>query len=157
MNGNYVIGEDTDNLWNDTHICHVYNWLLYNPQSPWYQSPSMLMTAMGLLKIQFRDFKKSAKKGELYLRLPVRLRVTKSLKIIANGEIIPRIEKRNSLGWVRKYTLLPVSNPTPLPIPPFIKAFISIDRNGIKMQFGASTNAPQRRGEKNKLLNPFGV
>ena len=157
MSVDYYIGEDTEKAWNDPHICHCFNWLLHDERSPYFQAPTMLMNTLCIPKSMQKDFKKNAKKGHLYLRITGRMALTKHLKRVVNGEVIARVEKRNSLGWIIKYTLLPVSNPTPLPIPPFIKGFISIDRSGIKMVFGSSTPPTKSRGEKSKLLNPFGV
>ena len=149
--------KDTDISWSDKHIIHCFNWLMYNELSPWKAAPTMLLTAMNVPEGFRRNFRKGAKEGELFVRLATRIAITKALKKIVSGEIVPRIDKRNSLGWVRKYTLLPAANPVPLPMPQFLIGSVTLTRKGLKISMQTSEAFLQAKQDKSKLLNPFGV
>lgn len=149
--------QDTEKSWSDRHIIHVVDWLMNNEQSPWKNAWTMLWTACDLPKAMYANLKSSVKRGALYIRASTRVRITNTLKRIVGGEIVPRIEQRNKIGWITKFSLLPEPNPTPLPVPPFIKATISVTRDGLRITFGQQTILKPPRGEKSKLLNPFGV
>jgi hypothetical protein len=148
---------DTDTSWSDDHIIHVWNWLIKHEDSPWKNAPTMLMTAMGVPKLAQPDMKSNIKKGALFFGVYRRIKVTQGFKKIINGEIIPRIEKRNKLGWVIKYSLFPNPNPTPLPIPAFIKATLTMTKGGLKVTFGSTPILQKPREDRSKLMNPFGV
>ena len=157
MNGNWGV-EDLENEWSDAHLRHVFSWLLGNDLSPWKNAPTMLMTACELWKGHHGSLKSNLRgNGQLWLRRSDRQKITKNLKKVLAGEIVPEIEKRNKLGWVTHYALLIAKDPQPLPIPVFIKGTINITRGGVKIAFNAQPIAKQPRGDKSKLLNPFGV
>jgi len=157
MSGNNIWEIDTENSWSDAHIFHVWNWLIKNDQSPWKNAPSMLMTACDIPKPWQTDFKRNLRKGALFMRPYGRIKLTTNLKKIVGGEIVPRVEKRNKIGWVIKYSLLPSQTPTPLPIPAFIKATLQITKDGLKLTFGSTPILQKPRADRSKLMNPFGV
>jgi hypothetical protein len=149
--------QDTEKSWSDKHIIHVVDWLMNSEQSPWKNAWTMMWTACDLPKTMFSNLKSSVKRGALYLRASTRVRITNALKKIINGEIVPRIEQRNKIGWITKFSLLPDLDPKPLPVPPFVKATINITRDGLKITFGNAPILAKPRESKDKLLNPFGV
>lgn len=149
---------DTDVAWSDKHIVHVYLWLLDDERSPFYRAPTMLFGVAGMPSVMKSYLVKNMRKGmPTFLRFQWRMAVTRRLKAIQSGEITVRVDRRNKLGWVRKYTVLPSADPQPLPIPPYLKATINLTANGPRVMLGQSTVLKPPRGDKSRLLNPFGV
>ena len=154
-----VEGEDTDLAWNDQHMRYVYQWLIENELSPYKGSPAMLLTAMDVDRLYWSELKKGFKKGKLYIRFSVRIRLTAKFKLVIDGNFRPRVERKDKLGRITKYSILPVSDPQPLPIPRWITGGISFGKSGIQLLVrGAVENfAPRHDPQgRERLANPFG-
>ena len=158
MNAEAYPDTDAPNAWSDEHILYVVRWLLNDERSPWRHAPSMTFAAMRITPGVMRLIKQGLrrKSDRLYLRFRTRCALTTNLKRLSMGEIAPVIEKRNKLGWVIRYKLVPTANPQPLPIPQFLRGQVRFAPNGVKLSL-APAPVIKPRGERSRLLNPFGV
>ena len=159
LNGVTDEGLDTDLAWNDRHLQYVYLWLVNNPSSPYKSSPAMLLTAMDVDKCHWSSLRRSLKAGKLYIRFSVRMRLTAKLKMVIDGQVTPRIDKRDSKNRIIKYTILPASNPQAISIPQWIKGGIRVTTKGLQLlvrQTASCFTSRHDPQDKERLTNPFG-
>ena len=158
MNAEQYPDTDAPSAWSDAHILYVVRWLLNDERSPWRHAPSMTFAAMRVTPGVMSHIKKGLRRktDRLYLRFRTRCALTGNLKKLTMGEIVPVIEKRSKVGWVIRYKLVPAINPQPLPIPQFLRGQVRLGQNGVKLSL-APVPVIKPRGERSRLLNPFGV
>jgi hypothetical protein len=127
-------GDDSEDAWNDRHFQHVYLWLTTNPSSPYCGSPAMLLTAMGIDKAYWNDFRRAFNLGDLRrYRMSVRISLTRSFGRVLAGNYAPKVLKRNRLNRVIKYEVKPAVAPQPLPCPAFYRASIQMTSKGLAL------------------------
>lgn len=154
------VGEDSEGAWNDKHFQHCWIWLTKNPNSPYFGSPAMLLTALYIAKPAWQQFKKSFRTGNLsYYRFGVRMRMTRAFKNVLNGTYEPVVLKRNSRGIIIKYEVRKSDNPKPIPCPPFYRGSIKITTKGMTLSLrrtDASMATFHDPEGLQRLTNPFG-
>jgi hypothetical protein len=152
-------GEDDENAWNDRHLQHAWLWLTTNPNSPYVGSPAMLLTAMGISREAWSDFKKAFNRANwTRYRFVVRIRMTRALKRVLAGEFDPIVLKRNKRGQVIKYEIKPALSPTPLNCPPFYRGSIRLTTRGLQLSLkrtDASLEPVHDPQGRNRLINAF--
>jgi len=151
------IGYDTDLAWNDEHLCYVYFWLTENPESPYKGAPSMLLSALNVRKESWGDYKKQMRKRDLWLRYSTRIWLTARMKFVLSGGVIPRIDKRDKNGNVRKFSILPAANPVPIPIPNWYRGTIKMTAKGLKVFVQSAHQPALVSKDKSRIVNPFGA
>jgi hypothetical protein len=154
-----VVGDDSENAWNDRHLQHAYLWLTTNPNSPYVGSPAMLFTAMGISKPVWMDFRKAFNRANFSrYRYIVRIRMTKALQKVLAGEYIPTVTKRNKRNQIIGYTITPAVNPQPLNCPPFYRGSVKLTTKGLQISLRRTDAqlAPKHDPEgRNRLINAF--
>jgi len=149
------IGHDTDTAWNDEHLCFVWFWLTENELSPYKGCPSVLLSALNVQKVNWKTTKKQFRARKLWIRFSIRLWLTARMKYILSGEVVPRIDKRDKNGNVRKFSILVVEKPIPIPIPNWYRGTIKMTAKGLRIFV---QTPPQKISKDNsRLVNPFGV
>jgi len=154
------VGEDSEGAWNDRHFQHCWIWLTKNPNSPYFGSPAMLLTALQISRPAWAGFKKAFNTANLvYYRFEVRMRMTKAFKRVLAGMYDPIILKRNKNGLIIKYDVQKSANPKPILCPPFYRGSIRITTKGLLVSLKrtdavmATFHDPEGL---QRLTNPFG-
>jgi len=153
-------GDDNDTAWNDRHFQHAYLWLTTNANSPYYGSPAMLLTAMGIDRSVWADFRRAFGRAHFgQYRFSVRVKMTKAFQRVLAGEFTPVVLKRNSLNRIIKYKILPSPDPVPLNCPAFYRGSIKLTTRGLQIALKSTSAslAPAHDPKgKERLLSPFG-
>jgi len=132
----------------------VWDWLTQNEQSPFVGCPSCVLKAMDIDKSFWGTLKTQFKKGKLWLRFSVRMRMTAKFKQVLSGEMTVANIVRDKKNRPRSFDIVFVPNPVPLPIPNWYRGTIEISRRGLKMKIKSVTVEPAP--DRSKLFNPFG-
>ena len=159
MNANGVMWHDKDWAWSDEHIRQVCSWLIKDPRSPFYNQMRLLLRTAKFPDVIDKKLKVALLSADqpLYLWMSYRKTVTGYLKKIIAGQRSMRILKRDKNGRILKWEVVKPLDPVPLPIPPFIKGVIDFGKGVPRMLINQTNVYKPPRGDRSRLMNPFGV
>lgn len=152
---------DEENVWNDEHFRHCWDWLIKNDSSPFKGAPTMLAAAMYITKERRKQWALTMRRKDrpTLMGYATRLKRTIHLKKILAGIITPVVHFRRSNGVVQRFEIVISANPVPLNCPPFYVGRINLGRGGPRVTLRRTDAMMVTRHDPEgqaRLLNPFG-